>query len=89
MSRTVTVVGLREKDEKYNEYKRIWELCKKNGLRIPDQVGEYFDWSKDLESSLYVELKHNTHSVSGSSYIDISIDDLPEGIKSIRVVESW
>lgn len=89
MGRTVSVVGLREKDEKYNEYKRIWELCKKNDIAIPEKVGEYFDWCNDLEASLHVKIKCDVGHYPGKVHYDVDINDLPEGIKKIRFVESW
>ncbi len=84
-----------EDNTQYQEYLKILRSCNDAGVEIPEEVDKYFggygsdnDPLQPLEIPFKFEQWHNLEG-SLTEGFDINLEELPEGVKTIRVFISW
>jgi len=78
-------------DEKYIQYKAIWDACREAYVQVPDEVMSYFGYETPDEHGVRVNLKHEKFSDrdSVSDGIIIKVADIPKDVTVIRFVNSY
>ena len=95
MSMSTNIVFLRERDERFEQMKRIAEECDNANIRWPDDVIEYFNDDKCFENAL--EIKYKARKLTKDEYTGmemregyiINVVEIPEGTKQILFINSW
>jgi len=85
MSMSTYVYGFTDPSEKtYAKYKKIYDLCMKENVQLPEEVEEYFDY-ENPENKLQVELPVTEWDDGDmSSGFELNVADIPEGVHKIR-----
>lgn len=90
MSMSTHVVFLRDKnDPKHQEKVRVLKACMEAGVELPQKINDYFDGSDDEDLPLEIEYEAREWEDSYRSGYEINIDEIPEGVKTIRFYDSW
>ena len=87
MSMSMDVIGIKPANEKFWKMKQVHDRCKELGIRMPDQVLEFFDYAKPDDDGVIVHLKEPcvTEFSSGDEEgIAVDLEKLPEGIKFLK-----
>ena len=88
MSANTYVVGVKPKDEKYDRFEKIHNLCEKEGVEVPEEVEDFFDCEKP-HGEMRMDIDH---ACSGDVEYDngmlVYLDQLPKGVKQIRIYTS-
>ena len=89
------VSGFVPVDETWKKMKEVYDACNAAGVKIPEDVDEFFDWCAPDESGVSIDIDAFVKEVqpydSADGYeVDIKslIEKFPH-IKSIRFVNSW
>lgn len=85
-------IGFKPADEKWKKMKAVWESCEQAGIDIPDDVYDYFDGEAPGDKpGMEVELGESCQEWSDDyrGGYEINVDKLPDGVKYIRVYNSW
>lgn len=87
------VDGFTPPDEKWEKMKAIWNSCEDAGVKIPDEVLDFFDGESPngkpgQETSLEGCAKEWSDGDSRQGY-EIEVDKIPEKVKFIRVYNSY
>lgn len=81
-------------DDRFEEYKKVWEACKAANIAIPDEVLKYFDEEPPHEDGIIRDIgsEYGTNHPCCSwwnedmrSGYEIEIDKLPPNTKRVRV----
>lgn len=78
------VIGIIPADEKYNEMKAIYDACRKNKVRIPAEVDDFFDGCSPNGIGMEMSVPYTEGQTDGYSYITIDIQSLPENVRFIQ-----
>lgn len=92
MGMSTHCVGFRPADKKWNSMKKIWEQCEENEVPIPDKVLEFFDHeSPEDRPGMEIELGEASQRWGADMRdgYEIDVTKLPEGIRLIRVYNSY
>lgn len=95
MGMSTTVVLLRSKnDPTYKKNLAVLEACKKVDIDPPKEIDEYFGGDgidNDPETPLEIDFEPRewSNDYAQGYEIDIDIDKLPKGVKTIRFYNSW
>ena len=92
MSMSTGVILLRDKDDaQYQKYLKVLDACIEGGVPIPEAVEKYFggEGEENPEFPLEIDFEPDTWAKDGSAGIDIHLDKIPEGVKTIRFYNSW
>lgn len=93
MGMSTDVVCLRDnKDKEYQAKLKILLSCQEANIDPPKEVDEYFGGDGidcDPEYPLEVKFEPREYSDESSSGLEIDIDKLPNGVKTIRFCNSW
>lgn len=87
MSIYYEVLGIIPADEKFEKYKKIWELCEEIGASIPNEVMEYFD-NEDPEHQsrrrcdISCAVEKITYDTTVAHQVDL--EKLPSNVQFIR-----
>ena len=85
MSLRMDVVGLAQADEKHQKYIGIARLCKEADIDPPDEVLDYFgDSDKGYDREVLIPTYKVEFTSRPGYYIDVIIEDLPDGVYGIR-----
>jgi hypothetical protein len=94
MSTHIVLLRNRE-DEQYQKYLKIFQSCKDAGVRLPEEIDDYFggngldndpDYPLEIECPLREWVSEYDDTASG---YEVDIDALPPGIKTIRFYNAW
>jgi hypothetical protein len=91
MGMSTHVYGFRAPDEKWSQMKDIFDACKAAGVDPPEGVWSFFDGESPDDAGVQVDLG-DAVSEFRSDYqegVEVSVPDLPEGLTSIRFVNSY
>jgi len=93
MGMTASVVLLRSKDDPtYKKYLSVLKACQDAGIDLPKEVDEYFGGDgidNNPEAPLEIDFEPKEWSNEYAEGYEINIDDLPDGVKTIRFYNSW
>ena len=92
MSTSMHAVGFKPADEKWKRMKAVWEACDLAETQVPDSVLEYFDDERPgdkpgMEVALGDSCKEWNAEMEQGYEIDIT--NVPEGVRFIRVYNSY
>ena len=92
MGMSTNVIGFRAPDEKWEKMKEIYDVCKKNDVDPPEEVGKFFNWENPTDEGIKVDIKNLTEIYSPNDCSEgykIKIADLPKNITYICFVNSY
>ncbi len=92
MSMSTGVILLRDKDDpQYQYYLKVLNSCIEAKVPLPDAVDRYFggEGEDNPEFPLEIDFEATEWKESGRSGIDIDLDKIPKGVKTIRFYNSW
>ena len=94
MSMSTHAVGFKPADDKWNRMKAVWRSCVDAGVSIPQDVLDYFDGeypgdNPGMEVDLGDACAEYCDSDRGCDGYQIDVTLLPEGVRYIRVYNSW
>lgn len=93
MSMYTFVTGIKPPDEKWKKLKEVWEVCEKGGVRIPEEVLQFFKHEPPDMLGVVVNLKEDMcveHRHGNASEIwEVDITKLPKDVKIIRFENSY
>ncbi|KKM19573.1 hypothetical protein LCGC14_1654260 [marine sediment metagenome] len=93
MSMSTGVILLRDKDDpQYQYYLKVLNSCIEAKVPLPDAVDRYFGGqgtSNDPDFPLEIDFEVTEWKKSGQVGIDIDLDKIPKGVKTIRFYNSW
>lgn len=93
MSMSTSIVGFRPPDEKFKKYETVWHSCMTAGIPVPQEVGDFFDWSEPDQHGVRVDLdKYGCVEEWGNDNaegMEINIKKLPKDVTVIRFYNSW
>ena len=92
MGMSTHVVGFRTADEQWDKMKAVWVACDAAGAEIPDKVVKFFDdeypgYKPGMEIDITSACKEWNSEMQDGYEIDITL--LPEGVRYIRVYNSY
>lgn len=92
MGMSTHAVGFRPPDKQWKKMKRIWEDCEEAGVSIPKEVEKFFQGESPGDApGMEIDLgeavtRYNAEMCDG---YEIDVTKLPEGVKIIRVYNSY
>ena len=96
MSMSFHVFGIRPPDDKWRRMKRVYDACTDAGIDPPNEVLEFFGGESPDEAGILIDLKRGhpcvrqySNAEAAEEGVEIDIDDLPENISMLRVVNGW
>lgn len=95
MSMSTYVVGFKPPDETWKKMKAVWDACEVAGIKIPDEVMEYFNHERPDDIGVKMNMSIKTHeclseySGDGESGYEIDVTKLPKDVTVIRFCNSW
>jgi len=93
MTMSTHVVLLRSKDDPvYQKNLKVLLACNEAGVQVPPEIAEYFGGQTDAADPVYpleIEFEPREWSSEMSDGVEIDIDQLPAGVKTIRFYNSW
>jgi hypothetical protein len=78
------VRGIKEPDEKWKKMKVIWDNCEAVGVRIPNEVQEYFGYEPPNHLGVVVDIPHNEYLAERHKGFEIKVKDIPMDVTVIR-----
>ena len=67
----------------------VLSTCLSAGVTIPEEISDYFDGGQDEDFPLEISFKARRWEQYDSEGYEIDINDLPDGVKTIRFYNSW
>lgn len=93
MGMSTFVVGFKPPDEKWKAMYKVWLACKEGGIKIPDEIDDFFEGVNPDKAGVEVDLERleccAEYKDDSSEGFEIHLDTLPKGIKIIRFCNSW
>ncbi len=92
MSMSTDVILLRGKDNpQYQKYLKVLNACIEADIPLPYDVDKYFggEGEDNPEFPLEIDFEADEWGEDGRAGIDIDLDTIPEGVKTIRFYNSW
>lgn len=93
MTMSTHVVLLRSKDDPvYQRNLKVLFACNEADVQLPPEIAEYFGGQDGIENPEYplaIEFEPREWSSEMSNGVEIDVDQLPAGVKTIRFYNSW
>ena len=95
MGMSTSVYGIVPADEKFNQMKKIWEMCEQANVAIPEDVVDFFDGERPDGTGVVIYLNEDTvdavteWGADMQSGYEVDISKLDPKIKIIRFANSW
>lgn len=90
MGMSTHVMLLRDSNDPEHQKKvKVLQACLEANVDVPEEIEKYFDYSDDPDQGLIIPFKAREYNGRESMGVEIDIDELPEGVKTIRFVNSW
>jgi hypothetical protein len=93
MSMSTHIVGFKVPDDKWYQMKAVWDACRTAKVDPPTVVEKYFEFTSPEEYGTPVQEKALTGILEYRDDMrqgyDIFVDKLPEGVKVVRVYNSY
>jgi hypothetical protein len=91
MSMSTYVVGFRPPDAEYKIKADAWRACKAAGVRPPEELSVFFDYTAPDDAGQIVDIKAavEEYSRGAESGLEVDVAKLPPGVKIIRFSNSW
>lgn len=93
MGMSTHIILFRSKNDRiYQKFLKILLSCKDAGIEPPKEVDDYFGGygiDNDPEAPLTIKFKPKEWRNNDSEGCEIDLEELPEGVKTIRFYNSW
>lgn len=101
MSMTLNIEGVKVRDSKWENMKKIWDACSATNIPIPKEVNDYFNGETPDEKGVKVSLipcvaiLKNSYQIATkysdeySEGYEINVKEIPADITIIRITNSW
>jgi hypothetical protein len=90
MGMSTHVVFLRDgNDEEHQKKVKVLKACIDANVAIPKEILDYFDGSYDPDVALEINFKAREWGDHYRSGYEVDLDEIPEGVKTIRFYNSW
>jgi stress response protein SCP2 len=93
MSMNSYVIGFKPPDDKWKQMKKAFDACCAAGIKVPDEVMEYFHWESPDDSGVKIDGDKlsgvKKHSADMEDGFEVDIRKLPPDVTIIRFVNSY
>ena len=93
MSMSTNVLGFKPTDDKWRKMKAVWDACMEANVRVPDNVGEFFEHVGPDPSGVEVELEDHDccrgYRGNCKNGFEIDVKKLPKDVTIIRFWNGW
>lgn len=94
MGMSTSVCGIIPADEKFKKMKEIYDRCEELGVRVPEEVDDFFDRDRPDSKGVVLWLDEKTEGVTEYNNdmqqgYEVEIAKLNPNIKILRFVNSW
>jgi hypothetical protein len=90
MGMSTHIMLLRDRNDPEHQKKAaVLKSCLEANVDVPEEIDKYFDFSDDPDYGLVIPFKAREYSGEGEEGLEIDISELPEGVKTIRFVNSY
>lgn len=90
MGASYSVKGVLPPSEKFEKMKKIYELCKENDIKIPDEIEEFFDLEDPTgKSGMEVDIEYWIERSETTNYYFVKVDSIPNYITHIKFCISY
>lgn len=88
---TMRVIGFRPPDERWTKMRHIWMVCKEVNMEPPDEVYEFFNWEEPDPQGVEVDVPHSSYTNAAvlSEGLEINVESIPQGVKTLRFSVSY
>jgi hypothetical protein len=84
------IMLLRDRNDPEHQKKAaVLDACLEAGVDIPKAIEEYFDGSDDPDTGLIIPFSAREYKGEYEEGLEVDISELPEGVKTIRFVNSY
>ena len=83
--------AIKPPDERWQAMRAVWDACEAAGVEKPDEVSAFFDDEPPDPAGVVVELGALARpwSAEDAEGLEIDLERLPKGTKTIRFTNSW
>lgn len=96
LSTSTWVYGIVPADEHWQRMKAVWDACRAAHVSVPLDVETFFNGEEPDEAGVLVDLTEHVSvrfwSPGGDSMregFEVALDELPRGVRRLRVVNSY
>ena len=90
MSVTQYVVGLIDDNGRMEQMKKVYDDCRKLGVKPPDAISEIVEDEGYVEGlGKTVDLKEHTGGHDVTAWTIIKLDEIPKGIHAVVFIQSY
>lgn len=76
-------------DPEHQKKVKVLAACLEAGVSMPEEIDEYFDSSNDPDTGLIIPFEAREYKGEYEEGLEVDISELPEGVKTIRFVNSY
>lgn len=89
MGMSTSVIGFVPPDDTWRKMKAIWDACEAAKIEAPKEVWLFFNDQRPDNKGLEVHVPHKEWGDEYRQGIEISVDEIPKHVKTIRFYNSW
>lgn len=87
------IKGIRPPDEEYQQYKAVYDACRKAGVPVPDRVLDFFDYQEPSPNGILTDLDLSdavkSYEAVEREGFEVELAKLPKNITHLRFYLSW
>jgi hypothetical protein len=84
MGMSSNIKGIKGPYEKCKKMKAIWDNCEAAGVKIPDEVQEYFGYEPPDHICMVVDIPYNEYLAERHKGFEIKVEDIQADVTIIR-----
>jgi hypothetical protein len=90
MGMSTYVLLLRDGSCPHHQLKvKVLQACLEADVAVPEEVDKYFDGTDDPDYGLIIPFEAREYNGEHETGVEIDISELPEGVKTIRFLNSY
>ena len=91
MSKSIEIKAFRPADENWEKMKAVWEACTKAEVKIPQEVGDFFNWQTPDPAGVETDISEAVTNWDADMQEGCEVDLLviPKGVRRIRFIVSY
>lgn len=89
MGMSSNIKGIKEPDAHWKKMKAIWDSCEAAGVKIPDEVQEFFGYEPPDHLGVVVDIPHGQYLAEMHEGFEVRVKDIPKDVTVIRFWNSY
>lgn len=89
MGMSSNIKGIKEPDAHWKKMKAIWDSCEAAGVKIPDEVQEFFGYEPPDYLGVVVDIPHSQYLAEMHEGFEVRVKDIPKDVTVIRFWNSY